>query len=213
VEKLMSKDYAAENARKKNFLSPHEHDRNPGSTTHFTVVDREGNIVCLTQTLGMAWGSGVMVPGTGIILNNHTNWMDPRPGRGNSIGPLKRPMAGYAPAIFFRNGRPWLAIGSPGSYRIPTAVAQVVLNRFHRDMPLQESVEASRIHFDAGPLEVEGNPPEGLSDVLRDGQFGLSRRPYPNHFFGGVNAVEMGEEGELFTGADPRRSCASEIAG
>jgi gamma-glutamyltranspeptidase/glutathione hydrolase len=213
VKKLQNKEYAEKMARDDRIPSPHQHDREAGSTTHFTIVDREGNIVCHTQTLGAPWGSGVVIPGTGILLNNHTNWMDPRPGFGNSIGPHRRPMAGYAPSLFLENGKPRLAIGSPGSYRIPTAIVQVVLNSSHRLMSLQSAVEAPRIHFDAGPLQMEGDFPEGMAAALSEAGFEISVHPPHEHYFGGVNAVEIHEDGSLSTGADPRRGCIGEVAG
>ncbi len=205
VEKLQSKAYAEEIARNGPMARPHGHDREPGSTTHFTIVDGKGNAVCHTQTLGMAWGSGIIVPGTGILLNNHTNWMDPRPGRGNSIGPGRRPMAGYSPAVILENGSPRLAIGSPGSYRIPTAVAQVIMNRFDLGMPLQAAVNAPRVHCDAGPLEAEGDTGPAWEETLRRADFEVVRRPFHDPYYGGVHVVEISPDGSLAAAADPRR--------
>jgi gamma-glutamyltranspeptidase/glutathione hydrolase len=213
VEELQSKEYAERVAGDEGSSSPHQHDIEAGSTTHFTIVDREGNIACHTQTLGAAWGSGVVIPGTGVLLNNHTNWMDPRPDFGNSIGPNRRPMAGYAPSLFFEKGKPRLAIGSPGSYRIPTAIAQVFLNSHHRGMPLQDAVEAPRIHFDAGPLQMEDDFSGDMAVALSEDGFEISTHPPHEHYFGGVNAVEIHEDGSLSTGADPRRGCLGDVAG
>ena len=209
VERLLSQEYAAAAIDEERVPGVHIHDAEPGSTTHFTVVDVKGNVVCQTQTLGMGWGSGVVPPGTGILLNNHTNWMDPRPGRGNSLGAGKRPMAGYAPTLVFEGERLRLGLGSPGSYRIPTAVAQVILNLFYRNMTLQEAVEAPRIHLDIGPLHAEDAVDEAVMDSARQSGHEVSAYSYPHHFFGGVHAVEISNGGRLKAFGDPRRAgCA-----
>ena len=206
IARLLSKEYAAAAIVEERSSSVHVHDAEPGSTTHFTVVDPRGNVVCQTQTLGMGWGSGVVPPGTGVILNNHTNWMDPRPGHGNSLGAGKRPMAGYAPSLVFEGEKLRLGVGSPGSYRIPTAVAQVILNLFYRNMTLQEAVEAPRMHLDTGPLHTEDAVDEAVLESARQSGFEVSTYSYPHHFFGGVHAVEVGDGGRLSAFGDPRRA-------
>ncbi len=206
VERLLSKEYAAAAMADARAPDAHLHDAEPGSTTHFTVADAAGNLVCHTQTLGMAWGAGVVPPGTGVLLNNHTNWMDPRPGRANSLGAGKRPMAGYAPTLVFEGERLRLAIGSPGSYRIPTAVAQVMLNLLYRKMPLEEAVEAPRMHLDVGPLHVEEGMEGAVLRRAREAGFEVAPRAHPHHFFGGVHAVEMGDGGRLAAFGDSRRT-------
>lgn len=204
--RLLSKEYAAAAIDEERASGVHLHDAEPGSTTHFTVVDAKGNVVCHTQTLGLGWGSGVVPTGTGVILNNHTNWMDPRPGRGNSLGAGKRPMAGYAPTLVFEGENFRLGVGSPGSYRIPTAVAQVILNLFYRKMTLQKAVEAPRMHLDVGPLHVEDAVDGAISDSARQSGFEVSSYAYPHHFFGGVHAVAVGDAGRLTAYGDSRRA-------
>ena len=206
IARLLSKEYAAAAIDEERASGVHVHDAAPGSTTHFTVVDVKGNVVCQTQTLGMGWGSGVVPPGTGVILNNHTNWMDPRPGRGNSLGAGKRPMAGYAPTLVFEGEKLRLCVGSPGSYRIPTAVAQVILNLFYRKLSLQEGVEAPRMHLDVGPLHAEDAVDEAVLEFARQSGFEVSLYSYPHHFFGGVHAVEVSDGGPLSAFGDPRRA-------
>ena len=206
VQRLLSKEYAAAAIDEERASGAHIHDAQPGSTTHFTVVDAKGNVVCLTQTLGMNWGSGVAPQGTGILLNNHTNWMDPRPGRGNSLGAGKRPMAGYTPTLVFEGEELRLGLGSPGSYRIPTAVAQVILNLFYRNMTLQEAVEAPRMHLDVGPLHAEDAVDGAVLDAARRSGFEVPPYTFPHHFFGGVHAVEVSDDGHLTAFGDPRRA-------
>src|SRR5205823_3888107 len=82
-----------------------------GCTTHLSVVDTEGNMVSLTQTLTLLFGSAVTVPGTGVLLNDNMYLFDPRPGHANSVAPRKRPASSMAHVVALRNGRPVLAVG------------------------------------------------------------------------------------------------------
>src|SRR5262249_18491090 len=95
-------------------------------TTHLSVIDCDGNMVALTQTLLSLFGSKVVLPETGILMNNGVNWFDPRPGRPNSLGPAKRPLSNMLPLLGLENDRPWLAIGASGGRRILPAILQLV---------------------------------------------------------------------------------------
>ncbi len=96
-------------------------------TTHLTAVDAEGTMVSLTTTLLSSMGSRVVLPATGILMNNGVFWFDPRPGRPNSIGPRKRPLCNMNPVIVSRDGRPVIAAGASGGRRILAAVLQTLL--------------------------------------------------------------------------------------
>ena len=98
----------------------------PACTTHLSVVDRDGNMVSLTQTLLARFGSKLMLPSTGIMTNNAMMWFDPRPGKPNSIAPAKRPLSNMCPVVLARNGRGIAALGASGGRRIMPAVAQLV---------------------------------------------------------------------------------------
>ena len=202
---LSTKEYARKLIDSIKKLDVHNHEHEMGSTTHFTIIDKQGNAVCQTQTLGAAWGSGIIVPETGILLNNHTNWMDPRPNKPNSILPGKRPIAGFAPTLIFKKNKLQTAIGSPGSYRIPTAIAQVILNQQHLKLNLSDAIKRRRIHCDIGPLYIEGEENDKLEEALKKLQFKITRKEYPSHFFGGIHAIEKLENGELFACGDSRR--------
>jgi gamma-glutamyltranspeptidase/glutathione hydrolase len=177
--------------------SPHragERARESADTTHLTVMDRDGNVVAMTQTLHAVFGSKVTVPGTGMLLNN-TMWLfDPRPGRPNSIAPGKRMLSSMSPTIVLKDGKPLMALGTPGGTRIFAAVLQAIINVVDHGLTLQEAVEAPRIWTDGGELEVEeGVPPAiraeleamghrikvvprvagGMNGVLRDPTTGL----------------------------------------
>ncbi|HEX2280301.1 MAG TPA: gamma-glutamyltransferase, partial [Thermomicrobiales bacterium] len=92
-----------------------------GNTTHLNVIDRDRNMVSLTSTLGQLFGSGIVIKGTGITLNNATTWFDPEPGAVASIGPGKRTMSAASPILVLKDNQPYAAIGSPGGRRVITA--------------------------------------------------------------------------------------------
>ena len=124
-------------------------------------MDGEGNVVSTTNTIHYAFGSKVTVPGSGVLLNNSMQLMDPVPGRTNSIAPGKRILSSMSPVIVSRDGQPVMALGTPGGLRIFGVVAQGLLNVLAYGMTLQEAVEAPRL-WDRGPeLELE----QGFEDV------------------------------------------------
>ena len=125
------------------------------STTHCCAWDEWGNVVATTNTLHLAFGSRVTVPGTGVLLNDCMELMDPVPGRANSIAPGKRVLSSMSPAIVLKNGEPFLTLGAPGGLKIFGAVAQAIANVIDHQMPLQTAFEAPRM-WDRGPvLELE----------------------------------------------------------
>jgi gamma-glutamyltranspeptidase/glutathione hydrolase len=134
---------------------------NPGpyestETTHFNVVDEEGNIVAMTYTINGGYGNGVTVPGLGFLLNNEMDDFAAKPGEpnmfglvqgeANAIAPKKRPLSSMTPTIVLRGGRPYMALGAPGGSRIITGVTQVVLNVIDFGMTVQEAVDQPRLH-------------------------------------------------------------------
>ena len=116
-------------------------------TTHLSIVDRDGNMVALTQTLLSLFGSKVVLPESGVLMNNGINWFDPRPGRPNSIGPGKRPLSNMLPLIALDGEKPWLAIGASGGRRILPAVMQLV--SFQADFGLSLEAAFARPRLDA----------------------------------------------------------------
>jgi len=115
------------------------------NTTHLSVVDRAGNMVALTNTLLSRFGSKVVLPETGIPMNNGMLWFDPTPGRPNSIAPAKKPLANMCPVVLVRDGKPWAALGACGGRRIIPAVTQLVSFLVDFDMPLAEAFETPRL--------------------------------------------------------------------
>jgi len=114
-------------------------------TTHFVTADRWGNVVAWTTTIEDAWGSGIMVPGYGFMLNNEMTDFNFEPGGANELQPMKRPRSSMTPTLLFKDGRPWMATGSPGGPTIITTAMQVIMNVIDHGMTIQEAVEAPRI--------------------------------------------------------------------
>jgi gamma-glutamyltranspeptidase / glutathione hydrolase len=121
-------------------------DRKYGETTHFTVADKWGNVVSYTTTIEQVFGTGIMVPGYGFMLNNELTDFDAVPGGANEVQPNKRPLSSMTPTIVFENGEPVLTVGSPGGPTIITSVLQTILHAIEYDMELKEAVEEPRIY-------------------------------------------------------------------
>jgi gamma-glutamyltranspeptidase / glutathione hydrolase len=128
-----------------------ETDRRAGCTSHLCVVDAKGTMVSLTQTLLSAFGSKILSPRTGILLNNGIMWFDPRPGGPNAIAPGKRPLSNMCPAIATRNGVPWLCIGASGGRRIMPAVLQIASMLIDGRLDLERAFHLPRIDVSGGP--------------------------------------------------------------
>lgn len=116
-----------------------------GSTTHLGVIDAAGNAVSLTQTLLSGWGSRVVAPGTGVLLNNGMMWFDPEPGRPNSVGGRKRPLTNMAPALVTRDNRIVASVGSSGGRKIMNCNAQVIVNLVDFGMEIDQALASPRI--------------------------------------------------------------------
>jgi len=126
-----------------------------GCTTHLCVIDRDRNMVSLTNTLLDVWGSMVMPAGTGIVLNDGMGWYDPEPGHLNSIAPGKRPLSAGAMMLVRRGGRPFMALGAPGGRKIITAVMQVLINVVDYGMGMQAAIAAPRMHAEAQTVSLD----------------------------------------------------------
>jgi gamma-glutamyltranspeptidase / glutathione hydrolase len=178
-----------------------------GSTTHISVLDGTG--ACATVTCSNGSGSGVLVPGTGVILNNMLGEEDLNPAGFHLIAPGRRVPSMMAPTVVLRDGEIVLALGSAGSNRIRSAILQTVVRAIEQGYPVAEAVEAPRLHFEQGLVQAEpGIEDEGLRRLEERG-LPVARRPAINLFFGGVQAVARDpRSGELSGGGDPRRGGA-----
>jgi gamma-glutamyltranspeptidase/glutathione hydrolase len=137
-----------------------------GSTTHLGAVDQNGVAVSLTQTLLSGWGSRVVVPGTGVLFNNGMMWFDPEPGRPNSVGGGKRPVANMSPALLTRDGRAVASLGASGGRRILNCLAQIAMNLVDHGMTMQPAVSAPRIDASTPDLLVSARIPPATIERL-----------------------------------------------
>ncbi|MBI3797060.1 MAG: gamma-glutamyltransferase [Deltaproteobacteria bacterium] len=194
------------------------------STTHLSVIDKAGNAVATTQTVNLYFGSGVMVPGTGVLLNDEMDDFSAQLNNPNAFGllgetdanaiaPRKTPLSSMSPTIVTRDGKVILIAGSPGGSRIISATLQILLNVLAYDLSLPEGMFAPRIHHQWVPDELlvevqKGNQPEGLVPALQQMGYkvtlvedtGDGRTP-----FGNVQAIQVDLASGQITGvSDPR---------
>jgi gamma-glutamyltranspeptidase/glutathione hydrolase len=178
-----------------------------GSTTHISVLDSEG--MCASVTCSNGSGSGVLVPGTGVILNNMLGEEDLNPRGFHMIGPGRRVPSMMAPTMVLRDGEIELGVGSAGSNRIRSAILQTVVRAVEQRLPVAAAIEAPRLHFEAGVVQAEPGIDEAALARLEARGFTVARRPAINLFFGGVQAVARDPRtGALSGGGDPRRGGA-----
>jgi gamma-glutamyltranspeptidase/glutathione hydrolase len=171
-------------------------------TTHIAVVDGEGNAASLTASTGA--GSGVIVPGTGIQLNNMLGEFDLAV-TGGITRPGLRFTSAMAPSFVLRDGRPRLVVGSAGSLRLRGAILQIVVNVVAHGLGVQEAIERPRVHFETPLVQVEGGNDPAEVDRLESLGYELGRWRGRNLFFGGAAGVELLEDGTLAAAGDPRR--------
>src|SRR5688572_8680784 len=194
AERLTGEEYAAEQRRRifSAFGSPH--------TTHLSCVDSEGLAVSITASMG--YGSGLVVPGTGIPMNNTLGEPELNPRGFHALRPGERLISNMSPTVVSSEEGGLIALGSPGASRIPTAILQTVVNVLDFGMSLEEAVLAPRFHAEGDLFAYEGGA--GAAD-LDDYERVLSYET-ANMFFGGVNAVRLTPDGSFEAAADPRRS-------
>jgi gamma-glutamyltranspeptidase/glutathione hydrolase len=171
-------------------------------TTHISVVDSRGNAASLTASNGS--GSGVVVPGTGIHLNNMVGEYELAPA-GRGARPGRRLTSLMAPSLVLRRGRPRLVVGSAGSLRLHGAVLQVVANVVRHGLPVDEAIARPRVHADGPVVHCEGGADPAELDRLGRLNYELVRWSGRNLFFGGVSGVEAAPDGALAAAGDPRR--------
>lgn len=175
-----------------------------GSTTHISVVDRHGMAVAMTASNGE--GSGIVVPGTGIHLNNMLGEEDINPHGFHTLAGGERLSSMMAPSILVHEGRPVLTLGSGGSNRLRGAILQVLSRHILLGEHIEQAVFAPRLHNEGNMLDAE---PEGLNDTARQRLLELNWeiRDWVKQsvYFGGVHAICMDAKGHLHGAGDPRR--------
>ena len=188
-------------------------DHESTETTHFSIVDQFGNVVTNTYTINFSFGSGIVVPGTGMLLNNEMDDFAAKPGFPNGYGLVQgeanavaagsRPLSSMTPTLVFKDGKPWVATGSPGGSRIITAVAQTLLNLMAFDMTLGMATSSPRIHHQWMPdmAMVEPGISADTVNILEASKHKILRS---DSTIGRVNSVQI-EDGWFYGYADPRR--------
>jgi gamma-glutamyltranspeptidase / glutathione hydrolase len=182
-----------------------------GSTTHIAVLDGEG--MCASVTCSNGSGSGVLVPSTGVILNNMLGEEDLNPLGFHAIAPGRRVPSMMAPTVVRRDGEIELGLGSAGSNRIRSAILQTVVRAVEQGMGAGDAVRAPRLHFEQGVVQAEPGIDEGALARIEARGIPVLRRPRINLFFGGVQAVACDRTtGALSGGGDPRRGGSVAVA-
>nr|WP_241634818.1 gamma-glutamyltransferase [Fusobacterium gastrosuis] len=172
-------------------------------TTHYSIIDKEGNIVAVTNTVNGVFASGVVAEGTGILLNNEMDDFDTGHGKANSIEAFKKPLSSMSPTIILKDGKPVASLGGLGAQKIITGIAQVIIQLIDYEKDIQEAIDFPRIHDAYGTLTYEGRIDKNviaelkaLGHELKDGGEWLE---YPC-----IQGVTI-KDGVLRGGADPRR--------
>ena len=178
------------------------------STTHISVVDAAGNAVSLSSSTGC--GSGIVVPGTGIHLNNMLGERDLNPQERRTV-PGRRLTSMMAPSLVLADGAPRLVVGSAGSIRLRAAILQIVVNVVDHELGAAEAIEAPRVHLDDGHLHLEGGTDPAVADRLEEWGYPVVRWSQRNLYFGGASAVVVRPDGSLEAAGDPRRGGAAVV--
>jgi gamma-glutamyltranspeptidase/glutathione hydrolase len=230
VKALTSKDYAAKirdgislnratpsATIKPGKLAPYESDQ----TTHFSIVDKDGNAVSNTYTLNFSYGSGMTAAGTGVLLNNEMDDFSAKPGvpnaygliggEANAVEPGKRPLSSMSPTIVLKDSKPFLVTGSPGGSRIITTTLQVISNMIDHGMNVAEATHAARIHHQWLPDEIRVED-GGLS---RDTVAALEAKGHTiavKSVMGSTQSIHVDTDKGLLLGAsDPRRTGSATV--
>ncbi len=225
VERLLSKDYAA-SLRAEIAHGDVEKgvgggaSREKSETTHYSVVDGEGNAVAVTYTINGYFGAGVVAPGTGFFLNNEMDDFTVKPGaanlyglvqgEANAIAPGKRPLSSMTPSLVEKDGKIIAVLGSPGGSRIITTVLETIMNIIDYGMAAQEAVDAPRLHHQSQPenvyFERSGLSPEVATQLTQMGYKLVEQRPW-----GAVELIEIADR--RLRGASDSRLPAGAAAG
>lgn len=186
---------------------PYESDQ----TTHFSVVDKDGNAVANTYTLNFSYGTGLVAEGTGILLNNEMDDFSAKPGVPNGYGLLggdanaveanKRPLSSMSPTLVFKDNKPYIVTGSPGGSRIITTVTQVISNVIDHDMNIAEATHAPRIHDQWLPDEIRIEKALNIDTVRKLESMG--HKVSPQATMGSTQSIMVTPDG-VYGSSDPR---------
>lgn len=211
---LVSKEYAAERAKgispdtANNGVKPGDPGKySAGSTTSFSVIDKDGNMITVTQTINDFLGACVVPDGTGILMNDEMDdFVANNPDSVNAPAPGKRPLSSITPTIVLKDGKPFMTLGTPGGPRIITTVAQIIINVVDFKMDLQSAILDPRMHTANMPAaQIEQPIDEATVNELMAWGHKLNLRPERNAYFGGAQGIMILPDGSLHGAADNRR--------
>jgi len=191
-------------------LDPHPYES--PDTTHFSIADKYGNVVSNTYTLTASFGAHVVAPGTGFLLNNSLGNFDwnPKPtSLGNKIEPGKRAQSTISPIIIFKDGKPWVATGTPGGGTILATMVQMLVNLMDFKLNVAEAAQRPRIYQAGvdGPLQLEESIPEDLVAGLKAKGHKVER----SQILGSTQSIMIGPDGVMYGAADTRRPDAAAV--
>lgn len=209
-------DYSENIVTPSNMVSPGDaYYKESDQTTHYSVADKNGNIVSVTTTINDLFGNKAVVDGAGFFLNNEMDDFVSKPGvpniyglvgsEANSIEPGKRMLSSMTPTIIFKNNKPFLVLGSPGGGRIITAVLQTIINIIDHEMTLDAAIDISRFHHQWLPDEIQTEKGFPVNDVKEElVKMGYKIKELNN--FGRIDAVVFNENGSMSAYSDSRGS-------
>ena len=187
-------------------FSPSQVEGDGGCTTHLSVVDRDGNMVAITQTINMVWGSGVTVPKTGIVLNDTMVLFNPLPGSANSIQGRKRPLSSMTPILVLKRGKPFLTLGAPGGRLIIGTVLNVIHNIIDYGMGIQEACSNLLLDCSGPEVLIDARADNTLVDALIGMGHACTTREQsflPRLFASPTGILVDPQTGTFHGGADP----------
>ncbi|MHA2394973.1 MAG: gamma-glutamyltransferase family protein [Promethearchaeota archaeon] len=170
---LVSKEYAETLQKMISFsktltMAPSDPRPYEECTTALTVVDKERNMVAVNQTLVNTFGCGVVIPGTGIVLNNAMYGLNPEPGHANSISGRKRRIQNVCPTLILKNEQPYMSIGAPGGRAIQTSILQTIVHKIDFGMDIQSAIEAPRITREIGEIQMDNRFSYNVCDKMSE---------------------------------------------
>jgi len=175
-------------------------------TTHYSIADKEGNMVAITKTVNGLFGNSVVVDGYGFVMNNEMDDFVLGAGHPNSVAPSKTPLSSMSPTIVLKDGKPFMVLGSPGATKIISTVSQVISRVIDHKMGMQDAIDAPRLWDNtSNKINVETRIPDETLKQLEAMGHKTNKTSEWDRGMGSVQGVLYKADGTLEGGADPRR--------